>query len=173
MKTRFLLGLLTLALTPLASFGALSTTTSYFLNVEAITNVSGRVSVNGAAVVGTNSVTGGIMSATKAFQSYQGAALTHAGTVTLDFDASSTVRTISLTGAVTFALSNLATNRTYRLKISNPQATNCTVTLPSNTSTNFLGGAPTTITAGKVAMWSLESWGTANADVISAWAETQ
>lgn len=140
--------------------------------VPRYTDLTGtNVAPTGVTISGSD-LTGAVLQSTKAFRSYQGS-LTHAGTVTLDFDATTTVNSISLTGAVTFALSNLATNRTYRLRIANPQATNCTVTLPSNTSTNFLGGAPTTITAGKVAMWSLESWGAANADVISAWAETQ
>lgn len=152
MSTRLLFCLLWL--TPLLCQGA--SFTSYFYNVEALTNVTARGSVV----------------AQKAFQSYQGV-LTHAGTVTVDFDAASTVKFLSLTGNVTFALSNLGTNRTARLRIANPQATNCTITLPANTSTNFLGGAPTTLTAGKVAMWSMEAWGANNADVVSAWAETQ
>lgn len=148
------------------------TYTSYFNNTHTYTNATVAGSVSSGSGVVTNALTAGTVTSTKAFRSYQGS-LTHAGTVTLDFDATTTVNQISLTGAVTFALSNLATNRTYRLRINNPQATNCTVTLPSNTSTNFLGGAPTTITAGKVVMWSMEAWGSANADVISAWAETQ
>lgn len=117
-------------------------------------------------------VVDGVLVTTKGFQSSQGV-LAHAGTVTVDFDAATTVNFINLTGNVTFALLNLATNRTARLRIANPQATNCTITLPANTSTNFLGGAPTKITAGKVAMWSMEAWGANNADVISSWAEMQ
>lgn len=113
-------------------------------------------------------VTAGIVSSTKAFQAYQGS-LTHAGTVTLDFDAVNTVASMTLTGNVTFATSNLATNRTYRLKITGT-STNATPTFPA---WNFLGGAPSTITASKVGMLSLEAWGTADTDVVAAYAESQ
>lgn len=135
----------------LACFAAPSST-SYFLNVEALTNVTARSSVV----------------AQKAFQSYQGT-LTHAGTVTLDFNATTTVNAITLTGNVTFATSNLATNRTYRVKITGV-ATNATPTFPS---WKFLGGAPTVITATKVGLLSLEAWGTADTDVLATYAETQ
>jgi hypothetical protein len=108
------------------------------------------------------------LTATKAFQAYQGS-LTHAGTVTLDFDTTTTVNAITLTGAVTFATSNLATNRTYRLKITGT-STNAVPTFPA---WKFLGGAPSVITASKVSMLSLEAWGSADANVVAAWAEEQ
>lgn len=166
MNTRLLFGLLWL--TPTLCFGALSTTTSYFLNVEALTNVTARSAVRGLTGVLTNSLDAGVVTATKAFQSHQGT-LTHAGTVTLDFDATTTVNALSLTGNVTFATSNLATNRTYRVKITGV-ATNATPTFPA---WKFLGGAPTVITATKTGMLSLESWGSADADVVATYAETQ
>lgn len=119
----------------------------------------------------TGDVTMPTLKATKAIQQYQGG-LTHAGTVTIDFDAATTVNQITLTGAVTFAFSNVATNRTYRLLVHNYQATNCAVTLPAG-GTNFFGGIPGSVTAGKHAMWSMECWGTDATNVMSSWSETQ
>ena len=58
MKTRFLCGLVALTFAPMLAFGA-SLSTSYFLNVEAITNVTARSAVRGLTGVFTNSVSGG------------------------------------------------------------------------------------------------------------------
>jgi hypothetical protein len=55
MKTRFLCGLVALTFAPMLAFSA-STTTSYFLNVEAITNVMARSAVRGLTGVFTNSL---------------------------------------------------------------------------------------------------------------------
>lgn len=170
MNTRLLFGLLWL--TPLLCFGAPSTSTAYFYNVEALTNLTARSAVRGLTGVFTNSATAGINTATKAFQAYQGT-LTHAGTVTLDFDATTTDNSLVLTGSVTFAFSNVATNRTYQLFVVNPQATNITLTFPSgvNTSTNWFGGKPGSMTAGTVAQWSLKARGSTDGDVKSAWSD--
>jgi len=111
----------------------------------------------------------GVITAKKSFRVYQGS-LTHAGTVTLDFDATTTVNALTITGNVTFATSNLATNRTYRLKITGT-STNATPTFPATW--NFLGGAPTVITASKVGMLSLEAWGTTDESVVAAFSEAQ
>lgn len=135
-------------------------------NATLTTPAIGVATGTSVALTGVASAT--TISATKAFQAYQGS-LTHAGTVTLDFDATTTVNSITLTGAVTFATSNLATNRTYRLKITGT-STNATPTFPA---WKFLGGAPTTITASKVSMLSLEAWGASDANVVAAWSEEQ
>ena len=110
-----------------------------------------------------------VVTSTKAYQNYQGA-LTHAGTVTLNFNAANTVAAITLTGNVTFATSNLQTNRTYRLKIIGT-ATNSIPTFPATW--KFLGGAPTVITSNQWSMLSLESWGTTDASVVAAFGESQ
>lgn len=108
-------------------------------------------------------VTGDVIQATKGFRSYQGS-LTHAGTVTLDFDGSSTVNALSVTGNVTLATSNLATNRTYRLKLTGC-STNSSITAPS---WKWQGYAPTTSTASKQSMVFLEAWGSNDTNVL-AW----
>lgn len=107
--------------------------------------------------------TGDVIQATKAFRPYQGT-LTHAGTVTLDFDGTTTVNALSITGNVTFATSNLATNRTYRLKILGT-STNATPTFPA---WHFMTGAPGSISAGKISTLNLEAWGFSDTLVL-AW----
>lgn len=109
------------------------------------------------------SLNNGSVTATKAFQSYQGT-LTHAGTVMLDFDASTTVNSLSATGALTLATSNLATNRTYRLRITGT-TTNSALSAPS---WKWQGYVPTQITANKVSELELIAWGSTDTSV-DAW----
>lgn len=115
----------------------------------------------------------GSIESSKSFRQWQGVLTPVDAGVTLDFDATTTLNSITLTGNVTFAFSNLATNRTYRLRVINPTSTNCTITFPAGSVTNFFGGMPSIITAGKRATWSMESWGTTDADVDNSWVETQ
>lgn len=132
-----------LCLVPFACLGAPSISyTTYFNNTYTYTNA-----------------TAGTVTAIKAFQSHQGV-LPHAGTVTLDFNAPVTVNSITLTGNLTCAFSNLATNRTYRLKIEQPKATNCTLTLPAGTQ-----GYYTTTFSNGWHMLSAEAWGAAASNV--------
>jgi hypothetical protein len=70
MKTRFLCGLIALTFAPLMTFGALSTTTSYFLNVESLTNVTARSAVSGATGAFTNGVSAGLPVSQQTFLAY-------------------------------------------------------------------------------------------------------
>lgn len=102
--------------------------------------------------------------------------LTHAGTMTLDLTQLATVKTMIVTGDVTFALSNLAADHTYQLRVLNTQATNVALTFPSPLSTsitNWCGGKPTTLTLGTSAMWSIRAFSATSGDVICAWSQTQ
>jgi hypothetical protein len=95
-------------------------------------------------------------------------ALTIAGTNTLDFNAATTVNSLTITGNVIFATANLAANRTYRLKITGT-STNAVPTFPA---WKFIGAAaPTNITAAKISMLTLEAWGTTDATVVATFAE--
>jgi len=95
-------------------------------------------------------------------------ALTIAGTNTLDFTATTTVNSLTITGNVTFATANLAANRAYRLKITGT-STNAVPTFPA---WKFVGAAaPTNITAAKVSILTLEAWGTTDATVVATFAE--
>jgi len=98
--------------------------------------------------------------------------LTHAGTVTLDFTSVYTVSKLTLTGSVTIATSNLAAGHEYLLILEQAQSTNATPTFPSP-AWNFGGGAPSTLTAGKVSWLWLRSRGTVNTNVIAAFTEAQ
>lgn len=101
-----------------------------------------------------------VLRAVKAIRQYQGT-LTHAGTVTLDFDGSYTDNTISLTGNVTFAFSNVATNRSFQLMVKNNQATNCTITWPSG----IHGYYTTTISNATWMAASMKAFGTGDTNV--------
>jgi len=95
-------------------------------------------------------------------------ALTVAGTNTLDFTATTTVNSLTITGNVIFATANLAANRTYRLKITGT-STNAVPTFPA---WKFVGAAsPTNITAAKVSMLTLEAWGASDTNVVATFAE--
>lgn len=123
------------------------------------TNTVDEIQAN--RVVVTNDVTAATVIGMKAFQSYQ-TNLTHAGSMALDFDAAVTVASITCTGNLTCTFSNLATNRTYRLKIEQPKATNCTLTLPAGTQ-----GYYTTTLSNGWHMLSFEAWG---ANATNVWA---
>jgi hypothetical protein len=133
-----------------------------FANAAAGTDyqaVLGFTPLNRAGDSASGEIYAPILSASR-FQAYQ-ASLTHAGTVTLDFDATTTTASITLTGNVTFAFSNLATNRNYRLLVKNTQSTNCTITWPSG----IHGYFTTTSSNATWMMASMEAWGTAATDV--------
>lgn len=72
------------------------------------------------------------ITAVQGFENYWGT-YTHAGTVTIDFNAASRSSTLTVTGNLTLAWSNLATNRAIRLLLLNAQSSNVTLTLPSGT----------------------------------------
>lgn len=111
MNTRLLFGLLWL--TPTLCFGALSTTTSYFLNVEALTNVVARSAVRGLTGVLTNGITAGAST----FTGQVGFSTGSAGapsiqmgndTTTGLFDAGSNILGFSANGAEVFRVSPAA-----------------------------------------------------------------
>lgn len=110
----------------------------------------------------------GSVTSTKSFRSYQGT-LTHAGSVALDFDAATTVNSLTLTGNVTFTTSNLATNRTYSLRIIGC-STNALATYPA---WHWYPVPQTNILAGKWHRLTLTAWGPADTNVEAALAQEQ
>ncbi len=93
--------------------------------------------------------------------------LTYAGTTGIDMSAGQ-VRTLSLTGNVTFTTSNRAAPRSVTLKIT-CDATPRTYTFPGWV---FIGAAaPTGIPASKVGILSLTCFGTADSDIIAVYVE--
>jgi hypothetical protein len=95
------------------------------------------------------------------FQTFQDT-ITHAGTVTLDFSTTN-AHSLTLTGNVTFAFSNLATNRTVRLLIIGC-STNSSVTWPAGVH----GQLPALSEASKWILCWLEAWGTTASATIGS-----
>lgn len=94
--------------------------------------------------------------------------VTYASGITLDFAAlDGQYRTLSLSGAVTFSGSNLATGRTAVLRLL-PGASGRTLTFPADWV--FLGTKPATIAASKTGVLSLTAFGSTDADVVVAYA---
>ena len=94
--------------------------------------------------------------------------ITYAAQVTIDFAARDRqINTINLTGALELLSSNLANGREVRLRLV-CDATQRTLTFP--TDWRFVGTKPANIAASKVAILSLASFGTTNANVVAAYA---
>ncbi len=74
-----------------------------------------------------------ILTAQKGFEQYWGTALTHAGTVTVDWNDAQRAHPLSPTGNLTLAWSNINTNRGIRLLLLQALSSNITLTLPSGT----------------------------------------
>lgn len=94
--------------------------------------------------------------------------ITYASQVTINFAARDRqINTISLTGALELLSSNLANGREVRLRLV-CDGTQRALTFP--TDWRFVGEKPANIAASKVAILSLATFGTANADVVAAYA---
>ena len=93
--------------------------------------------------------------------------LTYAATTDIDLTVVG-IRTLALTGNVTFTTSNRAAGRRASLKIAADSSTR-TFTFPAGWV--FVGAAaPANIAANKVARLTLECYGTADTDIIAAYA---
>ncbi len=97
------------------------------------------------------------------------ASLTYAASVALDFDpALAQSKTLALTGNVTFTTSNRGAGRSLTVLI-NSDASIRTFTFPAGW--KWLGSAPPpSLAAGKYAVLSISSWGSADTDTIAAYA---
>jgi hypothetical protein len=96
------------------------------------------------------------------------AALTYAATTNLDLAAlDGQVRTITLTGALTFTTSNRAAGRRATLRLL-PGASTRTLTFPVDWV--FVSAKPASLAANKTAVLSLTFFGTADADCVAAYA---
>jgi hypothetical protein len=94
--------------------------------------------------------------------------ITYSATVTLDFAVRNRrIDTISLTGPLELLSSNLANGQEVRLRLV-CDATERAFTFP--TDWKFVGTKPSALAASKVAILSLASFGTTDADVVAAYA---
>lgn len=101
--------------------------------------------------------------------------LTHAGgNVIVDFAATNRYWSCTITGNVTFVLTNAVAGKWANLLLFNPSA-NATPTFnfPANSITNWFGGAPSTLTANTVGALSYYCISTDTNAVKAAYAETQ
>lgn len=110
-----------------------------------------------------NAEVAGIFAALQLRQSQT--ALTYAATTDIDLNLAG-FRTLSLTGNVTFTTSNRAASSSVSIKIL-CDATPRTFTFPA---WKFMGTAPTGIAAGKTGILSITAFGTADTDVVAAYA---
>ena len=95
------------------------------------------------------------------------ATITYAATTTLDLDSlNGQYRTISLTGNLTFATSNLANGRSAVIRL---VADGTTRTLSFPAGWKFVGVKPTNILASKTAVLSLNFFGSTNSDCVAAY----
>ncbi len=93
------------------------------------------------------------------------------GTLNIDMNASMLQTTGTLTGNITLTTSNRSAGETVTLRIVNG-GTNRTITWPAGW--KFVGtapAAPETITANKVAIVTITAFGTADTDIVAAYAE--
>ena len=92
--------------------------------------------------------------------------LTYAGTTDIDLTGDD-FRTITLTGNITFTTSNRAAARSITLKIIGDSSLR-TFTFPS---WKFVGGAaPASLAANKIAVLTITAFGTADTDIVAAYA---
>jgi len=91
--------------------------------------------------------------------------VTYAGTTNLDLD-SNGYQTVTLAGNITFTTSNRAAGRSLTLRIIGDGSIR-NLTFPAWV---FMGAAPTTLAAGKTALLTIESFGTADADIVASYA---
>lgn len=103
--------------------------------------------------------------------------LTHAaGNVIVDFSQTNRYWSCTITGNVSVVPTNAAVGKWANILFFNTQATNCTPTfpfVPAGSTTNWFGGAPSTLTAGTVGSLSLYCIDATTNSTKAAYAETQ
>jgi hypothetical protein len=93
--------------------------------------------------------------------------LAYAASVALDFDAGTDQRTIALTGNLTLTTSNRGVNKSLILRLVADGSTR-TLTFPAGWV--FVTDKPASIAAGKTGQLVLLAYGSADTDIIAAWA---
>jgi len=99
-----------------------------------------------------------------------GSNLGTSGTLTLDLSGASLRSTGALTGNITFATSNRAAGRSVTVRVVNG-ATLRTLTFPGDWV--FVGAKPADIAADAVGILTITAFGTADSDVVAAWAVSE
>lgn len=125
-----------------------------------------------ASLSGTQTFTGGNTFAGKVIfqgqiETTPGSNLGTSGTLTLDLDGASILSTGTLTNDITFATSNRAAGRSVTVRVVNGSTTR-TLTFPAGW--RFVGAKPDDIEASKVGILTITAFGTADSDILAAWA---
>ncbi len=119
-----------------------------------------RLALTGGTVTGAVDLQGQVRTS-------PGSDLGTTGTLTLDLNSASLRSTGALTGNITFATSNWAAGRSVTVRVVNG-STLRTLTFPSGW--KFVGAKPADIAASKVGVLTITAFGTADSDVVAAWA---
>lgn len=98
---------------------------------------------------------------------YTPSAITYAASIALNFDGVA-IQTLTLTGDVTLTTSNRATGKSVLVKLLASGGVRTFTSLPSWV---WVGGtAPASLASGKTALLSLTCFGTAETDIVAAYA---
>ena len=102
---------------------------------------------------------------------FRHAIITYATTVNLDATAlAGSIRTITLTGDLTFTASNVAAGKAFGIRLL-PGASTRTLAWPSGWVVGLgTAGLPTTLAANKTARFTVECYGSTAADVVVGYA---
>ena len=134
------------------------------------TEAAARTAI-GVGTIATQAASAVDLTGGKVAVDFYGAAnnsLTYGSTVTLDFDTTvKTSQSLTLSGDVTFATSNLANGRMKLLRLLGGSGA-AALTFPAGW-TFLHTSAPTSLAAGKKALLCLFSYGTADSDVIASY----
>ncbi len=94
--------------------------------------------------------------------------LAYAATTDIDLDSAATFRTVTLAGNITFTTSNRAAARSRTIRIIGDGSSR-TLTFPAGW--KFVGGtAPTALASSKVGVLAITAFGTADTDIVAAYA---
>jgi hypothetical protein len=132
----------------------------YYTETEVDNLVDDYLPLTGGTVTGAVDLQGQV-------RTTPGSDLGTTGTLTLDASGASLRSTGTLTGNITFATSNLAAGRSVTVRVVNG-ATERTLSFPVGWT--FVGAKPTSIAASKDGILTITAFGTADADVVAAWA---
>ncbi len=144
-----------------------------FANGEKVTPTKLNQAVNSATYTGELEIAKGgtgastVAGARTAFGLDSTATITYAATTDLDLSATADLKTLALTGNVTFTTSNRASGRSLVLRI---VADGSTRTLAFPAGWVFVTDKPTQIAANKTALLVLQCYGSNDSDIVASYA---
>lgn len=149
------------------------TTGKTFANGEKVTPTKLNQAVNDATYAGQLEIAKGgtgaatVAAARTAFGFDSTATISYSATTDLDLSSTADLKTLALTGNVTFTTSNRATGRSLVLRILADGSTR-TLTFPAGWI--FVTDKPTQIAASKTALLVLQCYGANDSDIVASYA---